>query len=1626
MKTAYKKFISQIMALVLIVGLLPKVTLPARALDISDTHTLSGTVNETVNITGSGDADSPVVVTVDETVTLNCNIHIKSGHVKIVGGTSGGTLLRGSAMTGNNVTPSDTLSSLIIVEDGTLTLQDVTLDGNKASVTANSPLVTLSAYLDDTKHPKLVLNSGAILQNNYNYNDGHSVSYSAPDASYLIASGIGVLSYYSTITINTGSVIRWNTSMGYGGAIGEYNYGITHTVNMSGGEIYGNLSGALRSGATSAVQISSNGSLSSTFNMSGGEIYGNMGTSTGASKSGAGVSNDARANAVLNFSGSAQVTENYWISGIDSSEKGISSGYYDIDTYSGASECNVYANTTSYPNIAGSFTGQLGFSRLTAAGAQFAALGGLPAPDLSAVSNDDNSGYYFVLKNADQLCWFVPVAGISAVPAAATEGVDLTLSGTVSPADATNQTITWSIDASNALAGAAISDGKLVTTAPGTAKVLATVTDGAGAGDDYTEVFSITVSSGVSVTLGDAALSAGKYYYTGAAVTGSNIKTILLSFSGSVTPGDAITLPTAAGFTASGTSNAYNKRINIADGTQTSAVEDYLRGVGFAITSATQSVSVTVTTENITTDTFYYTGTQHYYQFIPYSAGTTGTWTNAYQDAHEKVFLGRTGYLATITNKAEDQFLYELSSGATGWLGGTTLAPGTQNGNYYTSFDTSENSDHWYWACGPEIGAPFYTVQEKNATSASDSVGAGYYFNWGPVEPNSANVEQCLTTLLISTLNGYDSTVTGFQTTAFSWNNIAYDRAYSADGRYYARGYFVEYGDQSTGNSGSGGDTFSSASGSFSQTDGLSLALGTFSGSSSAYQFPNLTVSMANVSNLIGAVTICADTAAASGETITLPADPSGIGGAPTVLTDLNGLTKTVVFASAQAPSAVQTYLRQVVFAKPMSSAQTVTITADANTTALNATNIKLTAYYNHPDNTTHYYGYVTDSLVNWVEAYNAAKSMTFMGMSGYLPTITSSDENDVLTNISTVAAWSGGTRLVFNGNNSTEDNAQICNQSSLDIGSFTKADADEKDSFYWACGPEAGLTYSSGKTRSDLGFGPVGTAYYSEFAFPWSSVQPDNWPYGEGTTEPCMQVNCIDAGSYKWNDLPLFLDLNEDEKRNYFVEFGGYTGSTDAIKRIANDPGNPVSALTASASSTAPAAYSITYHLDGAANPDDAPASYIYGAGATLPAPTKSGYSFGGWYADSDFSGSAVTTVSTTDTGDKEYWARWTAAASSHSDLPAKTITVTETSSGLFSGSSGSVLAQANMTNAFSASVEVKVTDTAEEGASFGFGAGTDVYPFDISLYIKGTSTKTKPASGYAVTISLPIPETLLDVREKLFIVHKSDDGTVTTLASSLKQVGGVWYLIFSADEFSPYALAVSSLASYDTAAGLPYYLDGSGNRMFIGFAADGKYLAPDGVTVLFTPNPKRFTDISAHWGKTHIDFVSEREIFVGTGTNVFSPDTGMTRAMLAAVIGRLYERSYGEISVSDVRAFTDCRYSDYYGKYVNWAAENGILKGVGGGLFEPDRPVRRQEMAAMLCRFAEFLKLPISLSTDTALRYTDTSGIASWAQDAALYCQETGLITGRSGGRFAPAETATRAEVAAIIERFVKLKLK
>ena len=178
-------------------------------------------------------------------------------------------------------------------------------------------------------------------------------------------------------------------------------------------------------------------------------------------------------------------------------------------------------------------------------------------------------------------------------------------------------------------------------------------------------------------------------------------------------------------------------------------------------------------------------------------------------------------------------------------------------------------------------------------------------------------------------------------------------------------------------------------------------------------------------------------------------------------------------------------------------------------------------------------------------------------------------------------------------------------------------------------------------------------------------------------------------------------------------------------------------------------------------------------------------------------------------------------------------------------------------------------------------------------------------------------------------------------------------------------------------------------------------------------------FTDTANHWAKADIDFVAARGLLSGTGNNQFSPDTGMTRGMFVTA---LYRLAGNPQAAGEGSAFTDVPASAYYADAVKWAAQKGIVSGTTSTTFAPDRAVTRQEMAVIMQNYAKAMGYTVP-KTREAVTFADNANIASWAKDAVKAMQMAGILNGKDGNRFDPQGTATRAEVAAVLHRYVEL---
>ena len=178
-------------------------------------------------------------------------------------------------------------------------------------------------------------------------------------------------------------------------------------------------------------------------------------------------------------------------------------------------------------------------------------------------------------------------------------------------------------------------------------------------------------------------------------------------------------------------------------------------------------------------------------------------------------------------------------------------------------------------------------------------------------------------------------------------------------------------------------------------------------------------------------------------------------------------------------------------------------------------------------------------------------------------------------------------------------------------------------------------------------------------------------------------------------------------------------------------------------------------------------------------------------------------------------------------------------------------------------------------------------------------------------------------------------------------------------------------------------------------------------------------FTDIENHWAKDNILFAVSRGLLNGTSETTFSPDTGMTRGMFVTALGRLAginPDSYRTGKFTDVKADAD------YAPYVNWAAKTGIVSGTTDTTFAPDSQITREQMAVILKNYAAKLGYTIP-KTLKAVTFADNAKISSQAKEAVQSMQQAGILAGKTNNRFDPAGTATRAEVATALRRFVEI---
>jgi len=203
---------------------------------------------------------------------------------------------------------------------------------------------------------------------------------------------------------------------------------------------------------------------------------------------------------------------------------------------------------------------------------------------------------------------------------------------------------------------------------------------------------------------------------------------------------------------------------------------------------------------------------------------------------------------------------------------------------------------------------------------------------------------------------------------------------------------------------------------------------------------------------------------------------------------------------------------------------------------------------------------------------------------------------------------------------------------------------------------------------------------------------------------------------------------------------------------------------------------------------------------------------------------------------------------------------------------------------------------------------------------------------------------------------------------------------------------------------------------------AVGGGWTPPPTPTPTPDPDPAPccpFADVTGHWGKEYICFVFAEGLMTGTSGTTFAPNGTLSRAMVATILWRMA----GEPAVAFEPVFIDVPATapDWYRTAIIWANQNGIVLG-SGGRFNPYDNITREQLAAMMFRYTEFVGGDTSVYEGFNLnQFHDRTDLSDWAESYKYWAGYNELIQGRNATTLSPQGTATRAEAATILMRFV-----
>ena len=315
----------------------------------------------------------------------------------------------------------------------------------------------------------------------------------------------------------------------------------------------------------------------------------------------------------------------------------------------------------------------------------------------------------------------------------------------------------------------------------------------------------------------------------------------------------------------------------------------------------------------------------------------------------------------------------------------------------------------------------------------------------------------------------------------------------------------------------------------------------------------------------------------------------------------------------------------------------------------------------------------------------------------------------------------------------------------------------------------------------------------------------------------------------------------------------------------------------------------------------------------------------------------------------------------------------------------------------------DVDVTFELEDGVSWTVN-GTDI-PTDADLSDLDLGV-TMDSDGIPVDVINAITGEVDTVQ--MTLAHDGEFGFTMTLSAPLgKENAGYWANLYHYDEDAE-AMRFEAAAEID---------DNGNAKLPMSHASQYAIVIDDHSHAAEAPSALPFTDVSTDdWFFDVVRYVYEQGLMTGTSDREFSPNLTTTRGMIVSILNRLEGGPTAEAA-----GFTDVADGDWYADAVNWAASEGIIAGYEDNTFRPNDPITREQLAAMLMNYAAWKGEDVSARADLG-GYNDAASVSSWAAETVQWAVAEGLISGMPGNLLEPQGSATRAQVAAILERFLE----